>query len=82
MATPDRKKTPFLLLRTPRTGAYLGRRLRIQVNTGDTKDNNISDILSPKGVEMPKPMEMPRYSVCEQEDNEIHMEEQIQGFIS
>ena len=41
MATPDRKKTPFLLLRTPRTGAYLGERLRMQVNSGEIEDNNI-----------------------------------------
>ena len=73
MATPDRKKIPFLLLRTPRIGAYLGKRLRMQVNTGDTKDNNISDISSPKGVETPKPMETPRYS----ENDRIHMEEQL-----
>ena len=76
MATPDRKKTPFLLLRTPRTGAYLGRRLRMQVNMGKTKDNNTSDILSPKGVETPKPMETPRYNVPEQEEDDgIHMED-------
>ena len=67
MATPDRKKTPFLLLRTPRTGAYLGESLRIQINLGETENNNISNISSPKGVETPKSMETPRYSVLEHE---------------
>ena len=48
----------------------------MQVNTGKTKDNNISDILLPKGVEMPKPMQTPRYSVPEQEeDGGVHMED-------
>ena len=82
MATPDRKNTPFLLLRTPRTGAYLGRRLRMQVNMGKTKDDNISDILLPKGVETPKPMKTPGYSVPEQEeDDRVHMEDCLQRFL-
>ena len=76
MATPDRKNTPFLLLRTPRTGAYLGRRLRMQVNMNKTEDNNISDISSPRGVETPKPMNTPGYTVPgDDEDDRVQMEE-------
>ena len=83
MATPDRKNTPFLLLRTPRTGAYLGRRLRMQVNMNETKDENISNISLPKGVETPKPVNTPGYTIPgDNEDDRVHMEERLHSFLT
>ena len=49
-----------------------GRKLaakRLEWNSEENKDDNISDISSPKGVDTPKPMEMPRYSVQKQEND-------------
>ena len=77
MATPDRKNTPFLSLRTPRTGEYLGRRVRMQVNTDGTEDDNISEISLPRGVETPRP----GYTAPdENEDDRDQMEEQLHNF--
>ena len=77
MATPDRRNTPFLSLRTPRTGEYLGRRVRMQVNTDGTEDDNISKISSPRGVETPRP----GYTAPdENEDDRDQMEEQLHNF--
>ena len=82
MATPDRRNTPFLSLRTPRTGEYLGRRLRMQVNTDGTEDDNISDISSPRGVETPRPRNTPGYTVPDEgEDDRVQMEERLHKFL-
>ena len=83
MATPDRRNTPFLLLRTPRTGAYLGWRLRMQVNMNRTEDDNISDISLPRGVETPRPRNTPGYTVPnEDEDDRVQMEERLHKFLT
>ena len=69
METSDRKVTPFLSLRTLRTRAYLGERLRMQANSGETENNDISD------TSIPKPMETPRYSSPTRDNNQFTVEE-------
>ena len=56
METPDRKATPFLSLRTPRTAAYLGSRIRMVDDTESGEDSDsppAGDDIPPKPVETP-----------------------------
>ena len=77
METPDRKVNPFLSLRTPRTGAYLGEQVRMNVKTGSTgDDDNISEMLQP-----PRPADAPTHSLPKQENDELAMEEQLRNLI-
>ena len=55
----------------------------MQVNMNETEDDNMSDILSPKGVETPKPMNTPGYTVPgHNEDDRVHMEERLHRFLT
>ena len=65
--TPNGKANPFLSLRTPRTGAYLGEQVRMDVNAGSAEDDDIP----------PKAVETPKGGTPKQENNGPALEDQL-----